>query len=229
MVRHGPAIDLTKRPWRTKRWLVLAPHADDETLGAGALITQMAKEGRLAGLVYLTDGSGSHDVANGRAGWLITTRKREARHAVARLTGAQSRAPLFLGWRDAFPPRGGDRQFKRSCRSLAALCMRLRVDILATTAPQEPHCDHAAAAALARAVQTAAARPLIVAEYLVWGLPPSCRTHISLVTRPMLAGARRHALAAHRSQLTASHGAGFRLPMDKRAMSPRDILYIRKS
>ena len=109
---------------------------------------------------------------------------------------------------------------------LAALCVRWRVDGLATTAAHEPHCDHSAAAELARAVRAASKRPLAIAEYLVWGAPPPPRTHVSLVTPPILAGIRRHALAAHRSQLSASHGTGFRLSKEDRVMPTRDILYI---
>ena len=44
-------LALERSPWRSARWLVIAPHADDETLGAGALIHQAAEAGRLAGVV----------------------------------------------------------------------------------------------------------------------------------------------------------------------------------
>lgn len=49
------------------RWLVLAPHADDETLGAGALVWQTATSSRFAGVVYLTDGRDRTTQA--AAGW----------------------------------------------------------------------------------------------------------------------------------------------------------------
>jgi hypothetical protein len=42
---------LADRPWRSLRWLVLAPHADDETLGAGALIAQAEATGHFAGRI----------------------------------------------------------------------------------------------------------------------------------------------------------------------------------
>lgn len=222
------ASPIAGRPWSGRRWLVLAPHPDDETLGAGALIAQAGVEGRLAALVCLTDGSGSHPPCDGKAGRLIVTREREARLALRRLTGARSSAPLFLRWKDASPEQIGSPVFERSRRKLVALCVRLRVDVLATTASQEPHCDHAAAAGLARAVQASARRRLEIAEYLVWGAPPAGRTHRTLVTKPLRPGVRRHALAAHRSQLTASHGIGFRLSKDERTMTPYDLLYVRR-
>ena len=50
---------LAASPWRGARWLVIAPHPDDETLGAGALIHHAAARNRLGGVVFLTDGGGS--------------------------------------------------------------------------------------------------------------------------------------------------------------------------
>jgi len=206
----------------------LAPHPDDETLGAGALIAQSAAAGQLAALVYLTDGSGSHPRQDGKAGRLIVARQREARRALRRLAGCRTDGPSFLGWKDAAPEVMGSMAFSRSCRKLAALCVRLQVDVVATTASLEPHCDHAAAADLAYAVRTLSHGRIMVAEYRVWGSAPAARTHHALITAPMRPGVRRHALAAHRSQLSASHGIGFRLPKNKQAMAPHDRLYVRK-
>jgi len=226
---RASALPITARPWRGRRWLVLAPHPDDETLGVGALIAQTAASACFAGLVYLTDGSGSHPAHEERAGRLIATRKREAALALRRLTNDTFRSPIFLGWKDAAPAMKGDAAFDRSCRTLAALCRRLRVDILATTTINEPHCDHVAAAELASAVQSMSRGRIAIAEYVVWGQAPPVRTHRALVTAPVSPGVRRRALAAHRSQLTAAFGAGFRLPPDKRAMAARDLLYVRKA
>ncbi|MET0365364.1 MAG: PIG-L family deacetylase [Sphingobium sp.] len=226
--RHVPALPIAGSQWRQRRWLVLAPHADDETLGAGALIAQTVAAGCLAGVVYLTDGSGSHPAREGRVGQLVAMRRREATSALRRLSGGKPLSPIFLGWKDAHPETAGGKTFGQSCRRLAALCVRLRVDVLATTAADEPHCDHAAAADLAQAVQSLSRNRIRIAEYVVWGAAPSARSHRALVSAPILPGKRRHALAAHRSQLTASLGVGFRLPKDKRAMATRDLLYVRK-
>ena len=221
MVKHGQPLARQRL-----RWLILAPHADDETLGAGALIAQSARAGLFAGLIYLTDGSGSHAEPVGN---LITVRKREAATALRRLAGREAPPPLYLGWKDAAPAQQGSRAFDRAAQTLAALCRRKRIDALAVTALHEPHCDHAAAAQLAYAIQKYAKRAMIVAEYLVWSEAPAARSHRTLSTAPMLAGQRRHALSAHRSQLTPSHGPGFRLPMERRRMPTRDTLYLRKA
>lgn len=216
-----PLTTLSAAPWRRSRWLVIAPHPDDETLGAGALIAQTAREGRLAGIVYLTDGSGSHPVAGGA---LIRIRRREASLAIRCLTG-NAIAPIHLDWRDASPYAPGERGFEMSCRALVALCHARRVDVLAVTASHEPHCDHSAAAQLAQAVRSAARRRLRLVEYLVWGDQPMMASMSRVATAPMAQGIRRRALFAHRSQLTGAHGPGFRLPRSAAHMPSRDILY----
>jgi LmbE family N-acetylglucosaminyl deacetylase len=213
-------------PIQRLRWLVLAPHPDDETLGAGALIAQVSKARMFAGLVYLTDGSGSHAAPAGR---LINIRKREAATALHRLTGSRAQPPIHLGWKDAAPAEPGERAFDRAVQTLASLCRRRHVDALAVTALHEPHCDHEAAAQLAYAVKAMFGRPLLVAEYLVWAAAPDAGTYRPVRTAPMLTGKRRHALQAHRSQLTASHGPGFRLPAERRWMPAGDILYLRRA
>lgn len=219
---HLRAASLSARPWRSLRWLVIAPHPDDETLGTGALIYQTAREKRLAGIAYLTDGSGSHPASVGRN--LIATRKREAALALRRLAG-ETVDTLHLDWRDASPAHPGDPLFDHTCRRLIVLCVARQVDAIAVTALHEPHCDHAAAARLAYAVRDTSPRPLRVAEYVVWGERPSPRGRTLLRTLPMPAGLRRHALAAHRSQTGTSQGQGFRLPRSLSRMAAIDILY----
>lgn len=220
--------NVADRPWRSLRWLVLAPHADDETLGAGALIAQAAAARRFAGLVYLTDGSGSHAAAAGRAQRLIATRRREGAFALSRLTGSRRDRPFHLGWKDAAPLAPGSSKFDRSVLTLTSLCMWLRVDAIAVTARHEPHCDHAAAAELAYVVKSRAKRRILVAEYCVWADRPDPRQYRAIRSGAIEAGLRRYALQAHRSQLTASHGPGFRLPKAMQRMAARDTLFVER-
>lgn len=220
------ATRLSGTRWSQARWLVLAPHADDETLGAGALIADAARTGRLVAVVFLTDGTGSHphpDAAS-RAR-LQAMRRAEARAACRRLIGSCGPAPLFLDWPDAHPHAQGSPVWAEAVRSLAALCRRARVDAIATTAREEPHCDHAAAGELAQDVAAAALRNVTVFDYFVWGAPPIRGR--ALETAALAPGRRRAALAAHRSQLTPAFGDGFRLPDDQRVMPVADRLYPR--
>lgn len=219
------ATPLFRSPWRAARWLVLAPHADDETLGAGALIADAAARDRLASVVFLTDGSGSHPCPTPADQIALVRRRRlEARRAVTLLTGSRRVAPRFLDWRDAHPHSPGTPAFDRSVRLLTALIRRERVDAIATTAAAEPHCDHAACFTLAAHAVRAARRPVALFEYAVWGERPSGTRVVR--TAPIPPARRTAALRAHRSQLTALLGEGFRLPRAQQKMAATDLLYL---
>lgn len=218
-------LALERSPWRSARWLVIAPHADDETLGAGALIHQAAEAGRLAGVVILTDGAGSHDHSDAASrARLVRTRRLEAGRAVRRLAGDAAAPPVFLDWPDAQPASAGSMMFEASARRLAALCRERRVDAIAVTGPDDPHCDHQAAAQLARRAARIACRPVAVFDYVVWGAaPPGSKLRIT--TRPLRAGLRSYALSSHQSQLTPMFGQGFRLEKERGLRAASDTLY----
>lgn len=61
-------------------WLVLAPHADDETFGMGGALLRARDEGVEARVVVVTDGA-----QGGAAADLVRTRREEARRAAAML------------------------------------------------------------------------------------------------------------------------------------------------
>lgn len=214
-------MPLATRPWATMRWLVIAPHADDETLGTGALIAQTTAWGTLAGIAFLTDGCASHPPGTPH---IRSVRRREAGHAIRRL-GAGAVPVHFINWRDANPHAQGDPAFTRDAALLAARLCDMRVDAIAVTAEGEAHCDHEAAFLLARAAVRQARRPVRLFQYHVWS-EPGPRPRRILRTAPIQAGRRRHALAAHRSQLTLAYGAGFRLSPTMRRMTAVDHLYL---
>ncbi len=205
-----------------RRWLILAPHPDDETLGAGQLICTLTEAGRPPQVVYLTDGAASHP---GSPTWpharLAARRRREARAALRDLMGRGAPAPLFLDWPDAKPWKAGEDAFDRAAERLAGLMRRARCTAIAATWPHEPHCDHAAAAALAHSIARRARPRPDLYWYLVWGWdqPDAARLAadqaIVLTPEPRHRRARRQALARHRSQLGAvitDSPEGFQLP-----------------
>ncbi|UVO50117.1 PIG-L family deacetylase [Sphingomonas sp. SUN019] len=215
------AQSLAKSRFATARWLVLAPHADDETLGAGALVAETAAAGRLAGIVYLTDGAASHPGGGGR---LARLRRREAGLAMRRLGVAAT--PVFLGWPDAHPHRPDSAAWRSTVRALAALIRSRRVDAVAVTGAEERHCDHAAFQAIASAAVRAARRSVALFEYRVWSDPALRHARRTLRTCAMPPGMRRHALMAHRSQTSAAFGPGFRVARAAWRMPATDVLHL---
>lgn len=219
---------LEATPLARARWIVLAPHADDETLGCGALIVSAAQRGMLAGVVILTDGAASHAHADQASrARLVAARRHEAMLAMRRLAGTATPAPIFLGWPDAHPHQPGSREFERTCHTLGAICRRERVDAIAVTAQHEPHCDHEAAFQVAQTVAATAIRRIALYEYIVWADGPPAKPYHCVRTQPMALGRRNQALAAHRSQISPLFGDGFRLSPAKMRMPACDVLYER--
>lgn len=219
MVKSEP---LAQSRWSKARWLVLAPHPDDETLGAGALITHCAANARLGGIVLLTDGTGSHPEATPR---VATIRRREARHAIGRLT-AKAVPIVWMGWRDANPFPPDSAAFARDVDQLAALIRWRRIDAIAVADHSEAHCDHVAAYRLAEAASRRARRPVALFAYHIWSEAPRVARRIATPAMPI--GRRRHALLAHRSQMSPVIGEGFRLPREKLRMGAQDVLTLRR-
>lgn len=219
--------DLADSVWAEARWLVLAPHPDDETLGAGALIASASAPDQLAAVVFLTDGAGSHphaDEASRRR--LVQTRRAEARLALEHLCGGKAPEIVFLDWPDAHPHPEGSAAAVATAARLADLCLERGVTALAVTALHEPHCDHAAAARLARAVVGWTGPRLDLFEYQVWADQPPAGARRAIRTESVPTAVRMEALQAHQSQLTDLLGPGFRLDPAQHDMPERDILYL---
>jgi len=208
--------------------LILAPHADDESLGCGGLIAAACAAARPPLIVCITDGTGSHP---GSAAYpaprLRMLREAELRSAASILGLAADRVH-FLGLPDAAAPTSGP-VFEAAVRSVAELALAHDVTTLLTTWPHDPHCDHEMAAQLGAEAAFAAGRRH--ALYPVWGwlLPEE-----AVLPEGRLSGARldieaflplkRRAIEAHASQyggLVTDDPGGFRLPPELLAVFDR--------
>jgi LmbE family N-acetylglucosaminyl deacetylase len=224
LVRSLPVID-----WRAltheQPFVVLTPHPDDESLGAGGLIALARRQRQRAAIILLTDGSKSHP--NSRAyprDRLIATRRAELFEA-GRILGVPPDNVLELGLPDAGAPTEGP-AFEAAVESIGAFLTRCGAPSLFLTWEHDPHCDHEAAARIA--IELRRRQPsLQVWWYPVWGwhLPAS-----QIVTAPPPAGWRvavedvlpqkRAAIDAHISQTTGlidDDPEGFRLTPDMMA------------
>ena len=212
-------------------WLVLAPHPDDETLGAGGLLATLADDGVQAWVAYLTSGEASHHRApQWPASRIARVRRAESRLALQKL-GQATRRPIFLGWRDGMPPPAESATFRRSRADLLELCKRHDIRNIATTWRGEGHCDHRAAYDLANAVTSRGRGRTTLFEYLVWGwadpsLVEKVRTlHVATPETAGYAERCRAAIACHRTQVSPLiRGArdAFRLAPEMAAIASRN-------
>lgn len=205
--------------------MILAPHPDDETLGCGGLIAELARWRRPFLVVIATDGAASHP---GSAAWPArrrsALRRREAVHALRRL-GAGRCQLGFLDFADGAMPSERPR-LQRAAAWLAARMAQLRLRGVVAPSPTDGHPDHRACHALARAI--CRGRGLALLEYAVWGgLPPGRRCRLPVLHHAHRRGA---ALECHHSQLGRAPrglGAGFAVPPELRAMTRRGAEFYR--
>ena len=187
------------------RTVVLAPHADDESLGCGGLLALLADAGLGPRVLVVTDGTRSHpNSAAYPAPRLRALREAEARAACTELGASVG----FLGHADCGLPAPGERAF---CDAAEALAAHLAAaDTVLVPWRRDPHCDHEATWRLARAAVAELDRPVRWLEYPVWawtrvGQPEAPRAGEARAWRLDVSGVldrKRRAVAAHRSQTT---------------------------
>jgi LmbE family N-acetylglucosaminyl deacetylase len=187
-------------------FVVLSPHPDDETLGAGGLIKQACAKGQHVEVIVLTDGAGSHTQSiEYPPSRLIQVRRQEVAQA-ASILGLPTDHLHHLDLPDAHMPCAG-RVFEKTVQFVRSLVERIGAKTLFVTWHHDPHCDHKAAAEVARATKRLIPA-LQVWAYPIWGwhldpledlesAPQGVRLDIA-----QEADAKRRAIAAHRSQMT---------------------------
>lgn len=197
--------------------VVLAPHPDDETFGASALITEAARMARPVGIVALTDGDASHCASKlVSRGQLALIRRNEQAEAI-RVHGITDPKWLRLALPDGGSSR--DERFASAAGHVAEFCDLIGASVLSAPHPDDPHPDHHAAASIAAAVLDL--RPsLRLLYHPIWSMrladDEPYRDDGFLPFRvPVNVERKAAAIACHRSQLgliVSDDPEGFSLP-----------------
>ncbi len=184
------------------RFAVLSPHPDDESLGCGGLIASACAAGVPPVVVMLTDGAGSHPGSAEYPPARLATLRRAESHAAAAALGLPEGQLHFLDAPDAAAPSEGPGAEALAARfaDLAAGC-----GAILTAWRHDPHCDHAAAWAIARLAADRLGAELW--EFPVWGwtLPadtalPEAAWEGRRVDISAFLPNKRRAVVAHQSQ-----------------------------
>ena len=175
--------------------LVVAPHPDDEVIGAFGLLRALRARGVRVRVLVVTDGAASHP---GSARWprarLTLQRRRESRWALRRL-GLAAGAVRSLG----LPDGGLEREPAALAHALGREVRRAAgLALLVGPAPDDDHADH-------RAVAVALARTPTRARRLAYPVWPAGAFARNVRTLPVPGGvaAKRSALRVYRTQMGA--------------------------
>ena len=203
--------------------LIIAPHPDDEVIGAAGLIGLLRAAGTRVHVAVVSDGAASHPAS---AQWprerLIAERRRESRRALRRL-GLGANAVSFLDLPDG------------SLAAAAALCRRTlrgeiarlpQLDLIVGPDPDDAHPDHRAVAAAIAGCRGPARR----LAYRVW--PHDGRGQGATRSVRVAGGwlAKRSLIGAYRTQLGAIRDdpGGFAIARHELAAFAHPIEYYRE-
>lgn len=198
--------------------LVIAPHPDDEVIGAGLLIHSLRQRGVQVSVLVVSDGSASHA---GSMRWprtrLVVERKRETKRAMKRLRVVASQIS-FLGFPDS-NLTGVAEQCRRAVQR--EIARRPHLDLVIGPALDDDHPDHrTVAAAMMRS--RCSARQL---AYRVW--PPSSGSEgiRHVIANRSSQVSKRSLILGYRTQCGAikDNGQGFCISRSELAAFSRPI------
>jgi LmbE family N-acetylglucosaminyl deacetylase len=122
---------------RAARVLVLAPHFDDEVLGCGGLIVQLAAAGGAVRILFLTDGGGGKERAG--EGEPYRKRRREEAQDASEALGAK-------GWDGLDLPDGAlEHHLDKAVEGIRRAVLAHRPELVLCPSPLEVTTDHRAA------------------------------------------------------------------------------------
>ena len=128
-----------------KPFIVLAPHPDDDVLGAAGLMRMARRSGIPFGVAYLTSGDASHHHPQWPPGKLAETRRGEALAALHRLLG-DAPPTLFCELPDGHVEGHWD---AATLTLIGTFCQQHGAHALIVTDPADDHPDHKAAFGIA--------------------------------------------------------------------------------
>jgi len=161
--RLGTIAPLALRAWR--RVVVVAPHPDDEILGAGGLIGTLTAGGTPIEIVAVTDGEGSHPGSRVAAAVDLPARRAAERaEALRRLTGLRAPHPR-LGITRLGLPDSAVAAHEDALRARLTGLVRAD-DLLVAPWAHDGHRDHDSAGRAA--LHAGEVRGCDVISYLVW-------------------------------------------------------------
>jgi LmbE family N-acetylglucosaminyl deacetylase len=146
-----------------ERVLIIAPHADDETLGAGVAALRLAERGKTVHITVVTDGRNSHTSPKISKDQLAAMRRQEMTDACG-LLGVPPERVYFGPCEDRYV---GDHKDKAYAH-LRGLVEAIKPDLIFSPSPLDRHYDHVA---VGQTVARLAREGLItcpVYEYPVW-------------------------------------------------------------
>lgn len=187
--------------------LIVAPHADDESLGCGGVISLLRKYGQTVYILLLSDGTLSHPNSKQYpAEKLRDLRENELQEAANKLN-IPAENIIFCRYKDRDVPNKLSEGFDAALKNITKMLEVLQPQSIFVPWRRDPHPDHRAAFDL---IQGANAGKAKLYEYPVWlyelgeaeDAPDSEETMPFRLDITSVLSQKQEAIAAHQSQIT---------------------------
>ena len=192
------------------RTLVVAPHADDESLGCGGVIALLRQQGQTVSVLFVSDGSMSHPSSKRYPPKARRDlREGEALNAL-KILGVAPADVHFLRLPDTRVPVPSSADFGEAVALVREQLARLQPQTVLVPWRRDPHGDHRATWHLLQAAVKQLKAPVCWLEYPIWvwestrpdDLPTAADGSWLRVDVSKVLSQKRRAIAAHRSQTT---------------------------
>lgn len=145
--------------------LIVAPHADDESLGCGGIISLLRKYDQKVYILLLSDGTLSHPNSQKYpADKLMELREGELIEA-AEILNVEAENIIFCRYRDREVPHEKSPNFEEAVAGISKVLQVLNPQSIFVPWRRDPHPDHQAAFQLINASSTQNAK---IYEYPIW-------------------------------------------------------------
>lgn len=145
--------------------IIVAPHADDESLGCGGVISLLRKYGQTVYIVLLSDGTLSHPNSKEYPAEKLRDLREQELIDAARILGVREENIIFCRYPDRNVPSIGDELFGEAVNIISKMINVIKPQSIFVPWRRDPHPDHQSAFQLINACETFTAK---IYEYPIW-------------------------------------------------------------
>ncbi|WP_342644483.1 PIG-L deacetylase family protein [Mucilaginibacter sp. CSA2-8R] len=190
--------------------LVIAPHADDESLGCGGTIALLRQVGIPVFILLVSDGSMSHPNSKKYPAQKLTQLRDNELLAAAAILDVPASYVHFMHLKDSQVPHQADTGFEEASAAMSNIISGISPQTVLVPWRRDPHPDHRATWQLVKKAMSVSALKCRVLEYLVWlweradaqDLPLTGEMKTFKVDIASVLEKKHQAIAAHLSQTT---------------------------
>lgn len=187
--------------------LVVAPHADDESLGCGGAIALLRNFGKDVSILLLTDGTLSHPNSRKYPKEKLRGLREDELKEAAAILGVDAKEITFFRYQDRAFPKANQPEFAAAVTRCRRLLQKIQPQTILVPWRRDPHPDHRAAFQLIERAKNARHK---IIEYPIWlyelaeseDAPLAREVSAFRLDISSVVGMKQRAIRAHRSQIS---------------------------